>query len=31
MIRLKGKVRQLYGWSIIFISDVALGAVTILK
>ncbi len=31
MLGLKGKVRQLYGWSIIFLSDVALGAVTIFE
>src|SRR5512139_4055067 len=31
MIGLKGKVRQVYGWSIIFLSDVALGAVTIFE
>jgi hypothetical protein len=31
MIGLKGKVRQLYGWSIIFFSDLALGAVTIFE
>jgi hypothetical protein len=31
MIGLKGKVRQLYGWSIIFLSDIALGAVTIFE
>ena len=31
MIGLKGKVRQLYGWAIIFLSDVALGAVTIFE
>jgi hypothetical protein len=31
MLGLKGKVRQLYGWSIIFFSDVALAAVTIFE
>lgn len=31
MIGLKGKVRQLYGWSIIFLSDLALGAVTVFE
>jgi hypothetical protein len=31
MIGLKGKVRQLYGWAIIFFSDIALGAVTIFE
>jgi hypothetical protein len=31
MIGLKGKLRQLYGWSIIFLSDLALGAVTIFE
>ena len=31
MIGLKGKVRQLYGWSIIFLSDIALAAVTIFE
>ena len=31
MIGLKGKVRQLYGWAIIFLSDIALGAVTIFE
>ena len=31
MIGLKGRVRQIYGWSIIFLSDVALGAVTIFE
>ena len=31
MIGLKGKVRQLYGWSIIFLSDIALGAVTVFE
>jgi hypothetical protein len=31
MIGLKGKVRQLYGWSIIFFSDIALGAVTVFE
>jgi len=25
MLGLKGKVRQLYGWGIIFFSDIALG------
>ena len=28
MLGLKGKVRQLYGWAIIFFADLALGAVT---
>ena len=31
MLGLKGKVRQLYGWSIIFLSDLALGAVTVFE
>jgi hypothetical protein len=31
MIGLKGKIRQLYGWSIIFLSDLALGAVTVFE
>ena len=31
MLGLKGKVRQLYGWSIIFLSDIALGAVTVFE
>jgi hypothetical protein len=31
MIDLKGKVRQLYGWSIIALSDIALAAVTIFE
>ncbi|MFZ5881663.1 MAG: hypothetical protein ACOY0R_20040 [Chloroflexota bacterium] len=31
MLGLKGKVRQLYGWSILFFSDLALGAVTIFE
>lgn len=31
MLGLKGKVRQLYGWGIIFLSDLALGAVTIFE
>ena len=31
MIGLKGKVRQLYGWGIIFFSDIALAAVTIFE
>jgi hypothetical protein len=31
MIGLKGRVRQVYGWSIIFLSDLALGAVTIFE
>ncbi len=31
MIGLKGKVRQLYGWAIIFLSDLALGAVTVFE
>jgi hypothetical protein len=31
IIGLKGRVRQLYGWSIIFLSDIALGAVTIFE
>jgi hypothetical protein len=29
MIGLKGKARQLYGWGIIFLSDLALGAMTV--
>jgi hypothetical protein len=31
MIGLKGKIRQWYGWSIIFLSDIALAAVTIFE
>jgi hypothetical protein len=31
MLGLKGKVRQLYGWGIIFFSDIALGAVTVFE
>ncbi|HLA88514.1 MAG TPA: hypothetical protein VJL10_10855 [Anaerolineales bacterium] len=31
MIGLKGKIRQWYGWSIIILSDVAFGAVTIFE
>ncbi|MCZ2126885.1 MAG: hypothetical protein LC099_03820 [Anaerolineales bacterium] len=31
MIGLKGKVRQLYGWSIIILSDIALAGVTIFE
>jgi hypothetical protein len=31
MLGLKGKIRQLYGWCIIFFSDIALGAVTIFE
>lgn len=31
MLGLKGKIRQLYGWGIIFLSDIALGAVTIFE
>ncbi len=31
MIGLKGKIRQLYGWAIIFFSDLALGAVTVFE
>ena len=31
MLGLKGKVRQVYGWSIIFLSDLALGAVTVFE
>jgi hypothetical protein len=31
MLGLKGRVRQIYGWSIIFLSDIALGAVTIFE
>lgn len=31
MLGLKGKIRQLYGWSIIFLSDIALGAVTVFE
>jgi hypothetical protein len=31
MLGLKGKVRQLYGWGIIFLSDLALAAVTIFE
>ncbi len=31
MIGLKGKVRQLYGWTILILSDIALAAVTIFE
>jgi hypothetical protein len=31
MLGLKGKVRQLYGWALIFFSDIALGAVTVFE
>jgi hypothetical protein len=31
MIDLKGKIRQLYGWSILILSDIALAAVTIFE
>jgi hypothetical protein len=31
MLGLKGKVRQLYGWGIIFLSDLALAAVTVFE
>ncbi len=31
MIGLKGKVRQLYGWGLLILSDIALGAVTIFE
>jgi hypothetical protein len=31
IIGLKGRVRQIYGWSIIFLSDLALGAVTVFE
>src|SRR3990170_5463557 len=31
MLGLKGKIRQLYGWSIIILSDIALAAVTIFE
>ncbi len=31
MIGLKGKVRQWYGWSIIILSDIAFGAVTVFE
>ncbi len=31
MLGLKGKVRQIYGWSIIFLSDIALASVTIFE
>jgi len=31
MIGLKGKIRQIYGWAIIFLSDLALGAVTVFE
>jgi hypothetical protein len=31
MLGLKGKVRQFYGWGIIFLSDIALGAVTVFE
>ncbi|MGB9521877.1 MAG: hypothetical protein ACPL6F_03875, partial [Anaerolineales bacterium] len=31
MIGLKGRLRQLYGWLLIFFSDVALGAVTVFE
>ncbi len=31
IIGLKGKIRQIYGWAIIFLSDLALGAVTVFE
>jgi len=31
MLGLKGKIRQLYGWCIIFFSDIALAAVTVFE
>lgn len=31
MLGLKGKVRQLYGWSILILSDIALAAVTVFE
>jgi hypothetical protein len=31
MIGLKGKIRQLYGWNLIILSDIAFGAVTIFE
>ena len=31
MIGLKGRVRQLYGWAIILLSDIALAAVTVFE
>ena len=31
MLGLKGKVRQLYGWAIIILSDIALAAVTVFE
>ncbi|MBK8782984.1 MAG: hypothetical protein IPO22_14515 [Anaerolineales bacterium] len=31
MLELKGKFRQLYGWSIIILSDIALAAVTVFE
>ncbi len=31
MLGLKGKVRQIYGWALIFLSDIALGAVTVFE
>jgi hypothetical protein len=31
MLDLKGKVRQLYGWAIIILSDIALGAATVFE
>jgi hypothetical protein len=31
MLGFKGKLRQLYGWALIFFSDVALGAVTVFE
>ncbi len=31
MIGLKGKVRQIYGWALIFLSDVALAGVTVFE
>jgi len=31
MLGLKGKVRQVYGWALIFLSDIALGSVTIFE
>ncbi len=31
IIGLKGKIRQIYGWAILFLSDLALGAVTVFE
>jgi hypothetical protein len=31
MLGLKGRIRQLYGWGLIVLSDIALGAVTVFE